>query len=148
VIVAAQFAALIAVVLLLSGYTPGQSAQSGPVIASVHWGTPGSGVSLQANHLSKVSLNETVITADFTIATSTQPSAVSASRLCTGQGSSTGESTTYDTIPFNYTSSSGAFSMVISPTAQQVGWVCTYTIKVTDSLSQTTTWLGSVELDP
>jgi len=147
-IVAAQFTALIAVVLLLSSFTPGQSSQSNPVISSVYWGAPGQGVALQSGHLAKVSMNESAITADFTVAFSTQPSAVSGSRLCIGPNSTSGESTTYTYIPFNYGSSKGAYSITLSPTGQQAGWVCTYTIKVTDTLSQTATWLGSVELTP
>ncbi len=147
-IVAAQFAALIAVVLLLSSFTPGQSAQSSPVIGPVYWGTPSQGVALHSGHLAKVSANESAITADFTVAFSTQPSAVSGSRLCFGPGSTSGESTTYTYIPFNYTASSGSYSAVLSPAGQHAGWVCTYTVKVTDTLSQTTTWLASVELNP
>ena len=86
------------------------------------------------------------MTAYFTVAFSTQVSAVSGSRLCVGPNSSLGESTTYTIIPFTYEKSKGSGTIPLSPTGQQAGWVCTYTIKVTDSLSQTTTWLGSVEL--
>jgi hypothetical protein len=147
-IVAAQFAALIALVVLLSSFTPGQSAQSNPVISSVYWGTPGHGLLLQSDHLAKVKLNESAVTADFTVATSTQPSAVTGSRLCLAPNSTSGVSTTYDSIPFSFDPSKGAYSMVLAPTVQQTGWVCTYTLKVTDSLSQTSTWLGYVELSP
>jgi hypothetical protein len=141
-IVVVQFAALVAVVLLLSSFTPGQSAQSTPVVSSVYWGPMSSGIVLHSGQLSKVSQNESVVTAYFTVAFSTKVSAVSGSRLCIGPNSTAGESTTYTTIPFSPASG----SLVLSPTVQQAGWVCTYTIKVTDSLSQTTTWLGSVEL--
>jgi hypothetical protein len=147
-IVAFQFAALVAVVLLLSSFTPGQSAQSNPVIGSVYWGSSSQGTALPSGHLAKVSQNESVVTAYFTVAFSTHVSAVSGSRLCVGPNSTSGESTTYTTIPFNYDSSKGAYSVVLSPTVQQPGWVCTYTIKVTDTLSQTSTWLGSVEVNP
>ena len=141
-IVVVQFAALVAVVLLLSSFTPGQSAQSMPVVSSAYWGTTSQGVTLHQGQTTKVTQNESVITAYFTVAFSTKVSAVSGSRLCVGPNSTAGESTTYTTIPFS--PSSG--SLVLSPTGQQLGWVCTYTIKVTDTLSQTTTWLGSVEL--
>jgi len=147
-IVAAQFAALIAVVLLLSSFTPGQSSQSSPVIGSVYWGTPGQGVTLQNGQLAKVALNESAITADFTVAFSTKPSAVTGSRLCIGPNSTAGESTTYTYIPFAYDSSKGTYTIVLSSTVQQPGWVCTYTIKVTDTLSESATWLGSVEFNP
>jgi hypothetical protein len=147
-IVAFQFVALVAVVLLLSSFTPGQSAQSNPVISAVYWGNSSLGTSLPGGHLTRVSQNESAVTAYFTVAFSTHLSAVSGSRLCVGPISTSGESTSYTTIPFNYDSSKGAYSVVLSPTGQQSGWVCTYTIKVTDTLSQTATWLGSVELSP
>lgn len=145
-IVAFQFIALFAVVLILTSYTPGQSAQSNPVISSVYWGASSQGIGLPNGQLVKVSQNESVVTAYFTVAFSTQVSAVSGSRLCVAPNSTSGESTTYTTIPFGYDSSKRADSMTLSPTVQQPGWVCTYTIKVTDTLSQTATWLGSVEL--
>jgi hypothetical protein len=97
---------------------------------------------LHNGQLAKLSQNESVVTAYYTVAFSTKVSAVSGSRLCVGPNATSGESTTYTYIPFNPASG----SRVLSPTVQQMGWVCTYTIKVTDSLSQTTTWLGSVEL--
>jgi hypothetical protein len=147
-IVSFQFAALAAVVLLLSSYTPGQSAQSTPVIGSVYWGAPGQGVALHSGQLAKVTSNESSITAYFSVAFSTQPSAVSGSRLCIGPNSTAGESTTYTYIPFNYDSSKSAYSITLSPAGQRAGWVCTYTVKITDGLSQTATWLGSVELKP
>ncbi len=143
-IVIVQFALLAAVVLLLSSFTPGQSAQSNPVISSVYWGTPAQGIALHSGQVTKASLNASVVTADFSVAFSTQVSAVSGSRLCVGPNSTAGESTIYTTIPFI----TAPGSLVLSPTVQQPGWVCTYTIKVTDGLSQTTTWLGSVELKP
>ena len=143
-IVGVQFVALIAVVLLLSSFMPGQSAQSNPVISSVFWGPSNQGIALHGGQLTKVNQNESVVTAEFTVAYSTKVSAVSGSRLCVGPNSTSGESTIYTTIPFSPASG----SMVLSPAVQQPGWVCTYTIKVTDGLSQTTTWLGSVELNP
>jgi len=146
-IVAVQFVALIAVVLILSSYTPGQSAQSNPVISSVFWGHSNASIGLHGGQRNMVSQNESVVIAYFTVAFSTQPSAVSGSRLCFAPNSTAGESTTYTFIPFNYDSSKRAYSMTLSPTGQRAGWVCTYTIKVTDSLSQVTTWLGSVELN-
>jgi hypothetical protein len=145
-IVAVQFGALTAVVLLLSSFSPGQSAQSTPAISSVYWGTSSQGVALKPDKLTTVAQNESVVTAYFTVAFSTKVSAVSGSRLCIGPNSTVGESTTYTIIPFTYDSSKGSGSIPLSPTGQEAGWVCTYTIKVTDSLSQTTTWLGSVEL--
>jgi hypothetical protein len=146
-IVAAQLAALISVVLLLSSFSPGQSAQSTPVIGSVYWGTSIQGVALQTGHLTKVNQNESVVTAYFTVAFSTQVSAVSGSRLCYGPNSTVGESTIYTIIPFTYDPSKGSGTIPLSPAGQQAGWVCAYTIKVTDDLSQTATWLGSVELN-
>ena len=147
-IVIAQFAALIAVVLLLSSFTPGQSSQSSPVIGTVYWGSPAQGVALQNGGIAKVTQNQSVITADFTVAFSTKPSAVTGSRLCIGPNSTLGESTTYTYIPFTYDSTKTTYSVALSPTVQQPGWVCTYTIKVTDTLSQSATWLGSVQFNP
>jgi hypothetical protein len=143
-IVVVQFSALIAVVLLLSSFTPGQSAQSSPVIASVYWGPSTQGLALHGGQLTRVSRNESVVSADFTVASTTQVSAVSGSRLCVAPNSTAGESTIYTSISFSPASG----SLVLSPTVQQPGWICTYTIKVVDSLSQTTTWLGSIELSP
>jgi hypothetical protein len=145
-IVVVQFVALIAVVLLLSSFSPGQSATSQPVFDAVYWGTSPQGVALHGGGLTRVTQNESVLTAYFTVAFSTTVSAVSASRLCTGPNSTVGESTTYTVINFTYDSSKGSGIIPLTPAGQQAGWTCTYTIKVTDSLSQTTTWLGSVEL--
>lgn len=145
-IVAVQFGALITVVLVLSSFSPGQSAQSTPAIGSVYWGTSTQGVALASGKVTTVTQNESVVTAYFTVAFSTKVSAVSGSRLCIGPNSTVGESTTYTVINFAYDSSKGTGSIPLSPTGQHAGWVCAYTIKVTDSISQTTTWLGSVEL--
>jgi hypothetical protein len=145
-IVIVQFAALISVVLVLSTFSPGQSAQSTPVFNSVYWGSSSQGVALQNGKVTKVSQNESTVTAYFSVAYSTKVSAVSGSRLCVGPNSSVGESTTYTLIPFTFDPSKGSGTIPLSPTGQELGWVCTYTIKVTDSLSQTVTWLGSVEL--
>jgi hypothetical protein len=141
-IVVVQFVALAAVVLILSSFTPGQSAQSNPVIGQVYWGGSAHGIALRAGQVTKVIQNESSITAYFSTAFSTKVSALSGSRLCESPNSTSGESTTYTTIAFSPTSN----SITLAPTGQQAGWVCTYTIKVTDALSQTTTWLGSVEL--
>lgn len=143
-IVAVQFAALVGVVIFLSTFTPGQNAQSTPVIGSVYWGPSSQGIPLHSGQLTKVSQNESLVTADYSVAFSTQVSAVSGSRICVAPNSTSGESTTYTQISFSPASG----SLVLSPAVQQPGWVCTYTIKVTDGLSQTTTWLGSVELNP
>jgi hypothetical protein len=145
-IVVVQFVALVAVVLLLSSFSPGQSATSVPTFSSVYWGTSSQGVALAVNKLTVVSQNESVVTAYFTVAFSTQVSAVSGSSICFAPGSNTGISTTFTRIQFTYISAKGTGTIPLSPIGQQAGWVCTYTIKVTDSLSQTTSWLGSVEL--
>jgi hypothetical protein len=145
-IVAVQFVALVVVVLLLSSFSPGQSAQSSPAITTVYWGTPSQGTALPSDRVTKVAQNETVVTADFTVAFSTSISAVAGSRLCLAPDSSEGVSTTYTTIPFTFDSSKGSGSLPLSPAGQQAGWVCTYTIRITDTDSQTATWLGSVEL--
>jgi len=147
-IVVGQFVALVAVVLILSSYTPGQSAQSNPVFASVYWGSPGQGVSLASGQVTKVSHNESSITAYFNVAYSTQVAAVSGSRLCSAPNGVAGESTAYTNITFSFDPSRHADSVVLTPTDQRPGWVCTYTVKVTDGLLQTATWLGSVEVGP
>jgi hypothetical protein len=147
-IVAAQLVALLAVVLLLSNFTPGQTSQSNPVFSSVYWGAPGLGVSLGSGRVTVVAVNESSITAYFNVAYSTQVSGVTASRFCTAPNSLAGDATVYTNITFSYDSARKADSVVLSPSIQQPGWVCAYTIKVTDGLQQTTTWLGSVELRP
>ncbi|MDA4118425.1 MAG: hypothetical protein OK455_08800, partial [Thaumarchaeota archaeon] len=145
-IVSVQFVALVGLVFLLSIYAPGESAQSSPSITSVYWGQSSLGVGLHYGQLTKVSLNESTITAYFNVAYSTQVSAVAASRLCVNSNSSAGVSTTYTTLSWGHDSSKGADYVFVSPTVQLPGWDCTYTIKVTDGLSQTTTWLGTVQL--
>lgn len=145
-IVALQFTALVGVVLFLSSVSPGQSAQSTPLISKVYYGNSSQGVLLHEGKLVKVTQNETTLTAYFNVAFSTQVSAVSGSRLCLGPNSTQGDSTTYTYIQFTYSSSKGQGTIPLTPAGQAAGWVCTYTIKVTDSLSQTATWLGSVEL--
>lgn len=147
-IVAAQLVALIVVVLVLSGFTPGQSAQSTPVVQSVYWGTQGHGDALRKNAVTRVSENESVVTAYFSVAFSTQVSSVSGSRLCTTPGSTQAEATDFSPLPFTFDSNKGTGSIPLSPATQQAGAVCTYTIKVTDSLSQTVTWIGSVQFNP
>jgi len=148
VIVAIEFIALVVVVLLLSTFSPGQSAQSTPVITSVYWGTSSHGIALASGQLKMVNQNESVVTAYFTVAYSTKISAVSGSRICTLTNSTSGVSTTYTVIQYTFDASKGSGTIPLSPAVQQPGWVCTYTIKVTDDLSQTVTWLGSVELTP
>jgi hypothetical protein len=147
-IITGQFVALIAIVLLLANYTPGQSSLSYPVVSSVYWGSPGNGVSLQKGQTMKVMQNESEVTAYFTVAFSTSVSAVSASRLCVDPANGAGVSTTYNTIQFGYDSAKSQHTVTVSPTVQQPGWECTYTITITDGLSQTATWLGTVEFLP
>jgi hypothetical protein len=145
-IVTIQFVALAGLVFALSIYTPGQNAQSNPVVTSVYWGQPSQGIGLANGQVTKVSLNESTITAYFSVAYSTKVSSVSASRLCVDPNSAAGVSTVYTNLPFGYDNSRRADYVLVSPTVQTVGWDCTYTIKVTDGLSQTTTWLGTVVL--
>ncbi len=145
-IVSVQFIALVGLVFALSVYTPGQSAQSTPVFSSVYWGQSSQGIGLQSGQVTKVTLNASVITAYFNVAYSTQVSSVSASRLCVNSNSTAGASTIYTNLPFGYDASTRSDYVVVSPVNQPAGWDCTYTIKVTDGLSQTTTWLGSVML--
>jgi len=147
-IITGQFAALVGIVLLLANYTPGQSSLSYPVISSVYWGSPGHGDPLTKGQVVKVTDNQSMITAGFTVAFSTKVSAVSASRLCVDPASGTGVSTTYNVIQFGYDSSKGVHTVTVSPAVQQPGWDCSYTITVTDGLSQTATWLGTVEFNP
>lgn len=147
-IIAGQFVALIVIVLLLASYTPGQSSLSYPVVNSVYWGSAGNGVSLQKDQTVKVTQNESEITAYFSVAYSTTVSAVSASRLCVDPATGAGVSTVYDTIQFGYDSAKGLHTVTVSPTVQQPGWQCSYTLTVTDGLSQTVTWLGTVEFVP
>src|SRR5690242_11611174 len=94
-LVSGQFVALVAVVLVLSTFTPGQSVQSNPVMNSVYWGTSGQGEALRYGQLTLVGHNESVITAYFTVAFSTKVSDVYGSRLCLGPNSTVGQSTTY-----------------------------------------------------
>ncbi len=114
-IVVVQFVALVSVVLLLSSFSPGQSAQSTPVVGSVYWGTSSQGVPLAAGKLTTVTQNESVVTAYFTVAFSTKVSAVSGSRLCIGPNSTAGESTTYTIINFTYDSSKGSGTIPLTP---------------------------------
>jgi hypothetical protein len=134
------------VVLLISSFATGQTAQSTPVVNSAYWGTSNQGVPLRSGQVTKVSQNESVLTVYFAVAFSTKVSAISGSRLCVSPNSTSGVSTSYDTIPYVFDRSKGSGTVTLSPTGQQAGWVCTYTIKITDNLSQTATWLGSVEL--
>jgi hypothetical protein len=145
-IVAIQFVALIAVVLVLSSFTEGNSTQSTPVFNTVYWGVPGQNIPLHMAATTTVRQNETVITAYFSVAFSTHVSSITATRLCIGANASAGESTTYTNIPWGYDSQVKSNFLTITPTGQPTGWQCTYTIKVTDGLSQTTSWLGTVEL--
>jgi hypothetical protein len=145
-IVVIQFVALISVVLILSSYNQGNSSQSTPVFNSVYWGAPGQNIALHNGGLTMVSQNESSITGYFSVAFSTHVSAITATRLCVYSNSSAGESTTYTNIPWGFDSQKNSNYVTITPTGQPVGWECTYTIKVTDGLSQTTTWLGTVEV--
>lgn len=145
-IVAVQFVALAAVVLLISSFTPGQTAQSSPVFRSAYWGNSTQGIPLKSGQLTKVTQNASVVTVHFQVAFSTRVSDVSGARLCVAPNSTAGISTTYNNIPYAFDSSKGSGTVSLLPAGQQVGWVCTYTVKVTDNLSQTVTWMGSVEL--
>lgn len=144
-IVTIQFVALFTVVLVLSSFSPGQSAQSTPTFSSAYWGTSNQGTALSEGHTTVVKQNASALTAYFTVAFSTTISSVSGTRLCVANSTS-GILTTYTTIRFSLNKGTG--TIPLSPVGQPKGWVCTYTIKITDSLSQTVTWLGSVQVEP
>jgi hypothetical protein len=145
-IVVFQFVALIVVVLVLSNYSQGNSTQSTPIFNTVYWGTPSQNIGLREGGTTMVTQNETMITAYFNVAFSTHVSSITATRLCIGSNATAGESTTYTNIPWGYDAQKKSNYLTITPTVQPAGWKCTYTIKVTDGLSQTTAWLGTVVL--
>ena len=145
-ILAVQFVALILVVLLISNFTSGQTAQSSPTINSAYWGVSDGGTALKSGQVTKIGQNESVLTVYFAVAFSTRVSAISGSRICAEPNATSGVSTTYTSVPYEFDESKGSGSVSLSPVGQQAGWVCTYTVKVTDDLAQTVTWVGSVEL--
>jgi hypothetical protein len=150
-----QFAALIFVVLLLSVFAQGSNNQSTPEITSVYWGplpTTGHTTPTLGTGTNNEVTNATSITVFYSLAFSTHVTSVSASRLCQSTNSS-GLDQVYTDLPINYDTSKAAYYFTFGSTGgqtttQRAGWSCQYTITVTDSLEQTTTWLGTVVVKP
>jgi len=150
-----QFGALIIVVFLLTVLAHGTNTQSTPEITTVYWGplpaqgattpTLGQGTNTEAT-------NATSMTVFYSLAYTTHVTSVSASRLCLASNS-TGEDLVYTNLPINYDSAKGQYYFTFGSTGGQTttqlaGWSCTYTVTVTDSLEQTTVWVGTVIVKP
>jgi hypothetical protein len=149
-ILAVQFAALILVVLFLSGFATTPNAESTPKFGTVYWGNqPGGGVSLGVGSTTVVTTNATTISVFYNLAYSTNIGSFSAERLCVNPAANdTGGSMIYTkiNIGFDKNLKTPQNYFYFDTTGQRVGYVCTYTIGLTDSLQQTVTWVGMVEL--
>jgi hypothetical protein len=150
-VLAVQFGVLIFVVLLLSQFASGTNSQSTPEINTVYWGSiPPAGTVTLGQSTNNEATNASSIAVFYTLAYSTHVVSVAASRLCLAPNS-TGEDLVYTHLPINYDSAKKVYYFTFGSTGgqttgQQLGWSCEYTISVTDSLQQTTTWVGTVNL--
>jgi hypothetical protein len=145
-VLAVQFGALAVVVLLLTVAGPGQNVQSTPSFIQVYWGDPSSGAVLTSGQTNVVTQNSSSISALFNLAYSTKVSALSASRLCIDPTTKAGVSNTYTNLQIQFDVSRNAYAVTVSPTGQHGGWQCSYTITLTDSISQTAVWVGTVQI--
>jgi hypothetical protein len=152
-ILSIQFGALILAVLFLSGFASSSSgALSTPQITSVYWGAPPPGNGTSIGHgTNDEATNATSMSFFYNLAESTHLVSVSASRFCINpQANATagGAEDTFTHIPWYYSSDKKSYYFTFSPTGQPTGWTCEYSIAITDSLAQTTTWVGTVVVKP
>lgn len=145
-VLAIQFGVLIVVVLLLSNLA-GPDTQSTPQITTVYWGSPppASGTVIIKPGINDELTNASTITVYFSLAYSTHPVSISASRLCLVTNGTAGEQV-YTRLPISYDSAKKSYYFTFGPTGQPFGWSCEYTLTLTDSLQQTTTWVGTVNV--
>lgn len=148
-IVGGQFLALAVLVLLLGNYAGiGTNGSQTTKIGTVYWGAPSGGVALASGTLNTEKTNASTISLYFTLATNSAISPpIAASRLCINpSANSTGEYLIYTNIPINYDSQKHQNFISFGPTGQPLGIGCSYTVSITDSLQQVTTWTGTVKL--
>jgi len=142
-----QFGALILAVLLLSGFYSSQNASSTPAIQRVYWGSPPpAGVSIGRGTNTEAT-NASLMTVYYTLAAGTHIVSFSASRLCTNpkpNSTLVGSEDVYTHIPQYYDPGNKENYFTFGPTGQLAESSCLYTISITDSLTQTSTWVGTV----
>lgn len=144
-IVGGQFLALAVLVLILGNY----AGTSGPTthVGTVYWGAPSGGVTLAKNAVNSEKSNASLIYVYYTLASNTAVSSISASRLCLNPAANnTGESLIYTQIPINYDSQRHQNYISFGPTGQAAGIGCDYTVVITDTVQQVTTWTGTVKV--
>ncbi len=145
-ILAAQFAALAVAILVLSGAGT-TFATSVPTVGNVYWGAPSGHIGLTKGANNDETVNATTISVFYTLAPSTTPSSVTATRLCLDADENyTGGVYTYTDVKFLYDNASKSNYISFGPVQQQLGQTCTYTLDLTDSLQQTATASWVVQL--
>jgi hypothetical protein len=147
VIVGGQFLALAVLILLLGNYAGVGLGSQTTKVGTVYWGAPPAGTALTKDALNKETANASALYVYFSLTSSATVSSVSASRLCLDTAANnTGGSLTYTQISINYDSQKRLNYVTFGPVGQPLGVGCDYTVSITDSLQQTVTWTGSVEL--
>lgn len=151
-ILSIQFGALILVVLLLSNFGSGvTNASSTPSIPKVYWGIPppGNGTSIgqSTNH---ETVNASTMSFYYTLAPTTSLVTASASVFCVNPQNATasGDIIDYTNLTRHYDTSAKDFYFTFGPVGQPNGWSCVYSLSVTDSLGQVSTWVGTVIVKP
>lgn len=147
-ILAGQFAALAVAILLLSNFAS-LSALSTPTIGNIYWGTPSANIGLTKGADNIETTNASTISVFYTLAPSTTPSSLSATRLCLdANANETGGVYIYDNVKLAYDNSSKKNYISFGPAGQPYGQTCTYTVQLTDSLQQLTTATWIVQVQP
>ena len=145
-IVVGQFAALAIVILLLSNYLPIASATT-TGIGRVYWGDLTTGVPLTKGGVNVEKTNASTISVLYTLSSGTQPSSVSAVRLCLDKVNETGSNLVYTDIQFEYSQAEHANYLSFGPAGQPPNLTCTYTISLTTTVEQTVTWSATVRVN-
>jgi hypothetical protein len=148
-ILTGQFAALAVAILVLSSFTA-YGAISVPKVVTVYWGAPSGNIALTTGTNNVETANASTISVFYALAPSTTPASVSASRLCLDADANyTGGVYVYTDVKFLYDNASKSNYISFGPVEQQLGWSCTYTVQLTDSLQQTATasWIVQLQVN-
>jgi len=147
-----QFGALILAVLLLSNFAYGTNASSTPSVTAVYWGAPAPANGTAIGHGTNTETkNASTISFFYSLAYGTHLVAATASRFCTNPQTNASVGGGDDLFPHldqYFSSAKGAYYFSFGPTGQPTGWNCIYTITITDSLQQSSGWVGTVVVKP
>jgi hypothetical protein len=149
VIAGGQFIALAVVILLLGNYAGiVNSSVTTATVGKVYWGDPAADVVLKGSAVNTETTNASSISLFFSLPPHTAPGLPSVTRLCLNPtANDTGAALVYTNITISYDSQTKQNYITFGPTGQSLGFSCSYTVTITDSVEQTATWTSTVELN-